>query len=88
MERIAKKLVLASLITILTTAWPVSTAGEDAVPTTGFVDVDGGRLYYEEVGEGPAVVLLHDGLLPSGTWDEVEATVELAESDYDISKKR
>jgi 3-oxoadipate enol-lactonase len=43
-------------------------AGES---TTGYVDVSGGRVYYEECGTGPAIVLLHDGLLHSVSWDEV-----------------
>jgi len=39
--------------------------------TAGFVEVPGGRLAFVERGAGPALVLLHDGLLPSTTWDEV-----------------
>jgi 3-oxoadipate enol-lactonase len=42
-----------------------------AAPAAGYVDVSGGRLYYEECGSGSAVVLLHDGLLHSVVWDEV-----------------
>jgi 3-oxoadipate enol-lactonase len=38
---------------------------------TGYVAVSGAKLYYEECGSGPAVVLLHDGLLDSKSWDEV-----------------
>ncbi|MFL6201783.1 MAG: alpha/beta hydrolase [Thermoanaerobaculia bacterium] len=34
-----------------------------------FVDVAGGKLWYEVQGEGPPLVLLHDGLVPGGTWD-------------------
>ena len=37
-----------------------------------FVDVDGGKLYYEECGGGDeAVVLLHDGVANSAVWDDV-----------------
>ncbi|MGH2725536.1 MAG: alpha/beta fold hydrolase [Actinomycetota bacterium] len=39
-------------------------------PETGFVSVDGGRLWYETVGEGAAVVLLHGGLWDSRMWDD------------------
>lgn len=35
-----------------------------------FVEVPGGRLWYESRGEGPALVLLHDGLVSSATWDD------------------
>ena len=36
---------------------------------TGFVDVEGGRLYYETDGEGPALVLIHAGFLDCRMWD-------------------
>lgn len=35
-----------------------------------FVEVPGGKLWYESRGEGPALVLLHDGFVPSATWDD------------------
>lgn len=37
-----------------------------------FVDVPGGRLWYETCGSGPkTVVLIHDGILHSAGWDDV-----------------
>jgi 3-oxoadipate enol-lactonase len=36
---------------------------------TGNLDIGGTKIYYEECGAGPAVVLLHDELLHSVTWD-------------------
>jgi 3-oxoadipate enol-lactonase len=38
---------------------------------SGRLDVGGSKIYYEECGSGAAVVLLHDGLLHSITWDSV-----------------
>ena len=38
---------------------------------SGRLDVGGAKIYYEECGSGAAVVLLHDGLLHSVTWDSV-----------------
>jgi pimeloyl-ACP methyl ester carboxylesterase len=35
------------------------------------VDVNGARLWYDEAGEGPAVLLLHGGLGDSGLWEPV-----------------
>jgi pimeloyl-ACP methyl ester carboxylesterase len=35
------------------------------------VDVDGARLWYDEAGQGPAVLLLHGGLGDSGLWEPV-----------------
>jgi len=36
---------------------------------TGYAEVDGGRLYYETSGKGPAMVLIHAGFLDSRMWD-------------------
>jgi pimeloyl-ACP methyl ester carboxylesterase len=36
---------------------------------TGYAEVDGGRLYYETSGKGPALVLIHAGFLDSRIWD-------------------
>jgi len=43
-----------------------------AASREGFVEVDGSRLHYDECGSGAsAVVLLHDGVVNSGVWEEV-----------------
>jgi 3-oxoadipate enol-lactonase len=36
----------------------------------GLVDVPSGKLFYQEAGSGEALVLIHDGLLPSASWDD------------------
>jgi pimeloyl-ACP methyl ester carboxylesterase len=36
---------------------------------SGYVDVTGGKLYYEMAGEGETLVLLHAGFVDSGMWD-------------------
>jgi predicted alpha/beta-fold hydrolase len=36
---------------------------------SGFAEVNGGRLYYEALGKGPAVLLVHGGLVDSRMWD-------------------
>ena len=38
---------------------------------SGYFDVGGARIYYEARGSGRTIVLLHDGLLASPTWDEI-----------------
>jgi pimeloyl-ACP methyl ester carboxylesterase len=48
----------------------VVAAGAAAAPEDGFVAVAGGKLGYDVSGQGRSVVLVHDGLLPSVTWDE------------------
>lgn len=37
---------------------------------TGYVLVDGGKLFYELAGEGENIVLLHDGMVNREIWDE------------------
>src|SRR5829696_626576 len=37
---------------------------------SGFAEVNGTKLYYEAAGEGPAVVLVHGGLVDSRLWDD------------------
>ena len=41
----------------------------DATLTTGFVEVEGGRLYYEELGTGDPVVLVHSSGTDRRLWD-------------------
>jgi 2-hydroxy-6-oxonona-2,4-dienedioate hydrolase len=36
---------------------------------SGFIDVDGGKIYYDICGTGPALVLTHAGFVDSGMWD-------------------
>lgn len=37
---------------------------------TGFAEIDGGRLYYEVAGDGPALVLAHAGIADRRMWDD------------------
>lgn len=37
--------------------------------TNGYIEVDGGKLYYETAGEGEVLVLNHAGFVDSGMWD-------------------
>ena len=43
----------------------------DADQASGYLDVGGSKIYYETRGAGPAIVLLHDGLLHAVTWDAI-----------------
>jgi 3-oxoadipate enol-lactonase len=53
----------------LTLCLEVGGATAKARVESGYVPVDGGRIFYEVAGAGPAVMLLHDGLLHRETWD-------------------
>ncbi|HEX7182763.1 MAG TPA: alpha/beta fold hydrolase [Thermoanaerobaculia bacterium] len=63
----ALPLLLCAGLFLLAGRLPAAPAGE---PATGFVEVPGGKLWYEVRGQGAPLVLLHDGLLPSETWDD------------------
>jgi 3-oxoadipate enol-lactonase len=46
--------------------------GQNVSPQGSFLEVDGAKLYYEECGSAPQlVVLVHDGVLDSAAWDDV-----------------
>jgi 3-oxoadipate enol-lactonase len=54
---------------------PQSSATASQAAPGSFVDVEGGKLYYEECGTGPeVVVLIHDGIAHSAVWDDVWPT--------------
>jgi len=36
---------------------------------TGFLEIDGSKLFYETAGAGPAMVFIHDGHMHSASWD-------------------
>ncbi len=65
----ARRLLLAFCVVVLLVFSASPLVAEDK-GTQGFLEIGGSKLYYEECGSGPNVVLLHDGLLHAVTWDE------------------
>jgi 3-oxoadipate enol-lactonase len=62
-----------------TSAWcqalPQSAPAASRPAPGAFVEVEAGKLYYEECGTGPdAVILIHDGIAHSAVWDDVWPT--------------
>jgi len=47
----------------------VTACSREAVTHTGFAQVNDARLYYEDAGQGPAVVMIHGGFLDARMWD-------------------
>src|ERR1700686_488233 len=43
---------------------------QTAQPETGFVETDGTKLYYEVMGEGLPLVLIHGGYMDRRMWDD------------------
>jgi 3-oxoadipate enol-lactonase len=62
---------MAALATFANPAAPGEERPVSDRPANDYIDVSGSKIYYEECGSGPSIVFLHDGLLPSVTWDEV-----------------
>jgi pimeloyl-ACP methyl ester carboxylesterase len=59
----------ALVVSVCSAQQPAASAGPGS---TGFVEVDGGKLNYEESGQGgQTVVLIHDGVLDSAVWNDV-----------------
>lgn len=66
-----------SWIVVLLVCQPVIRAGSDSSEgatemkqSSGHIDVNNGKLYYEEQGTGDTVILVHDGLIHSVSWDD------------------
>ena len=57
-----------ALCVLLLAAYAAARA-QSGRPVSGFAEVNGTRLYYEAAGRGPAVVLIHGGLVDSRMWD-------------------
>ena len=65
-------IILASLtIASLVNCVPKQQIGENTMQVrSGHAEVNGTRLYYETAGEGPALVLIHGGLMDRRMWEE------------------
>ncbi len=55
---------------VLLLAFCIQTCGTVDAPKGGYLDVGKIRLYYEEMGEGLPLIMLHGGLLDRRMWDD------------------
>lgn len=63
--------LLSLALVILTSPAGLLAATDESAPGR-FVEVENGKIYYDECGTGPeAVVLIHDGIAHSAVWDAV-----------------
>jgi pimeloyl-ACP methyl ester carboxylesterase len=67
MVRLSPLLLMMAFV-ISTTIARTSSVKQDTVDS-GYIDVEGGRIFYEAAGRGSAVVMIHDGLLHRETWN-------------------
>ena len=63
-----KKLSLVILLATALVCGPIS--GGELKPKTGFVDLGNTQVYYEEMGTGKPLVMIHGGLLDRRMWDD------------------
>jgi 3-oxoadipate enol-lactonase len=65
--------LLLGVTSLLICTVSIAQTGISSTPTGDYLDVGGVKLWYEECGvqNSPSVVLLHDGLLHSITWDGI-----------------
>jgi len=72
-EKYVFRSIFAPLVVFIALTLPnsASTSPDDSGPGH-FVEVENGKIYYDECGTGPdAVVLIHDGIAHSAIWDGV-----------------
>ncbi len=70
-----RKMISGLTLLLVCTLCKAQTSTSTAIGS-GYVDVGDSKIWYEECGSStpkPAVVLLHDGLMHSITWDDVWA---------------
>jgi 3-oxoadipate enol-lactonase len=72
-EKYVFRSIFAPLVAFIALTLPNSPSTSADEPASGhFVEVENGKIYYDECGTGPdAVVLIHDGIAHSAIWDGV-----------------
>jgi 3-oxoadipate enol-lactonase len=60
----------SALIALILCLVGVSSMSAQEKPQSGMAEVNGTKLYYETAGKGPAVALVHGGLVDSRQWDD------------------
>jgi 3-oxoadipate enol-lactonase len=67
-----KKTFLIFCILILSTGILFSQKSDEnssTAPSSGYIKVDGGKIFYETAGKGENMVLIHDGMIHHEIWD-------------------
>lgn len=85
MKRITATLCLVALLAINSFS-RISDKNTSIKIDTGYIKVDGGKLYYEASGVGENIVLIHDGMVHNVIWDG--QFLEFAKSNHVIRYDR
>jgi 3-oxoadipate enol-lactonase len=67
--RVLRTVLFVLGVSVINTVAAQPSPGEPGGVESGSVEVEGGRVFYEAAGHGPAVVMIHDGLLHRETWN-------------------
>jgi 3-oxoadipate enol-lactonase len=70
MEKNEMKKMMLTFCLFVITAVILLSQGNSIPVDSGYISVDGGKLYYEMAGKGENIVLLHDGMVNCRVWDE------------------
>jgi len=68
-----KNYLITLFLTVITSTSLFSQKGVENIAIkidTGYINVDGGKIYYEIAGGGENIVLIHDGMVHHVIWDE------------------
>jgi len=69
-KQIARMIVLAAALTLVSADIRSGLESIQGVKMkSGYISVPDGRLYYEDAGQGPCIVFIHDGMLHSEAYD-------------------
>jgi pimeloyl-ACP methyl ester carboxylesterase len=69
MKEILFRMWIIALVLVISQALAEPFPEETPIVDSGYIEVDGGRIFYEAAGEGPTVIMNHDGILHHETWD-------------------
>lgn len=61
--------LLAIISPIMANPWAAEHPRDPLAVDSGYIEVDGGRIFYEAAGQGPVVIMIHDGVLHRETWN-------------------
>ena len=69
MKEIFLRICFFMLVIIISHVMAEPSSDKTLSVDSGYIDVKGGRIFYEAAGNGPAVIMIHDGILHRETWD-------------------
>lgn len=69
MKEIIPRIWFFVLVIIISQVMVEPSSAETFSVDSGYIEVNGGSIFYEAAGNGPAVIMIHDGVLHRETWN-------------------